>query len=620
MTAEEFNYLHPASFWGRSTADVGSFKFLDIKNLSIEARQGLKVSSKSFYRDNKWDFTAELPDYPSYEVILDFSKIRFSDGSNIVDLENKMFLDQVREFYFTLLVDPPSSYPKLTTWVTSTRRCINSLFDYMKTNSILYLCDLDEGDLADFLDRISGQEKPQGGIITNRTLATRSQGLDWLFEQGTKMSTGLIVNPFVDYGSRTQWAKFAAQKVLPRNKSRTVEIPDAVVEKIVVHALEDLKIGKVLSDIYEVEQRFPLPGYGTKTRSRAMKEVYEIYGWWNDDIKGHIRKTLESRLEGAAYCLIALFTGMRIHEILRMKYGLENNWVEEFVEIDGGIKKMFFVISTTTKLEARPTSYKWQTIPVVQEAILALEQGLKRYFDAGNIWLFASRGKGSLKRKQATVKSAVGHSIKNLCKAHNITHNEIVWDLSSHQFRKKFARIMVRQGLGLKALQDQLKHYDIEMTKIYGDANLYVELQAEKFELSAELIEEFVGKQIPVIGGGAEELDGLRKEFLGLTRKDRSLFLRSLPTKAVVEQTDDGLCFYRPNKALCGGDKANCRPGDCNNAWMPAAGKKRTLLWRKKENERMMTFFKAQPLKVEFLRTRNVEIEKLLGQLENLEN
>lgn len=620
MSAKYVASLNPINFSGKRSYDVPYLKLIDIRKLSINDLKWLKVSEESFYRDKKWKFTAEFPDYAEYDVTLDFTKIFFSDGSNITDAENQIYLNQVREYYFTLMVDPPSAYPKLTTWVGSTRRCIKALFDYMKKNSIKYLSDLDGSDLNDFLEGIAEEKNQQGGIVTNRTLTSRTQGLDWLYEQANKMSVGLTVNPFAEYGSRTQWAESASEKVLPRKKSGTAEIPDLVAEMIVKHTLEDLKLSEVLADLYDAEQRLPTSRYDTKIRSAARKEVYERHGWWSDEKKGHVRKTLEARLEGAAYCLIALFTGMRIHEVLRIKHGSENNWREEDVEIDGGVKKMCFVLTTTTKLEARPMAYKWQTIPIVEMALLALEKGFKRYSDAGNTWLFPARDHGGLKRKQAASKSSVGHNIKNVCKVHDIRHNRNVWHLASHQLRKKFARTMVRQGLGLKALQDQLKHYDIEMTKIYGDANLYAELQAEKFELSAELIEEFVGNQIPVIGGGAEELGTLRREFLGLAKKDRSQFLRSLPTKALVEQTDDGLCFYRAKKALCGGDKANCRPGDCNNAWMPAAGKKRTLLWRKQENERMLTYFKAQPLKVEFLKSRIAEIEKLLGQLDKMES
>jgi hypothetical protein len=177
---------------------------------------------------------------------------------------------------------------------------------------------------------------------------------------------------------------------------------------------------------------------------------------------------------------------------------------------------------------------------------------------------------------------------------------------------------MVRQGLGLKALQDQLKHYDIEMTKIYGDLNIYSELQKEKFILSEELYEEFLGSQIPIIGGGTEDIQELRKQFLGMTKKDRKVFLSSLPKKALIEQTDDGLCMYRPRKSLCGGDKRNCRPADCNNSIIPAVGVTRTLQWRKQENERMLLFFKNHPLKVAHLTSRVEEIDKLLSQLNSV--
>lgn len=610
--------LHPSNIMGKGFSDISSFKFVDIRSLSVDDLNKLKVSEKSFYNDMEWVFVAELPDYPESDVILDFSKISLSDGSDITDAENKIYLDQMKEYYFTMMVDPPSTYPKLTTWVSSTRRCMKSLVDYMKQNSISYLSDMDCNDLDDFLDNLAQAAHKTGAVVTNRTLMSRSQGLCWLYEQRGKMSTGLKVDPFSDYGSRTQWAKSAAKKTLSRKHSGTVEMPDAVAADIVNYALEDLKICEVLAELYRVELRYPMPGYASRVRTEATKKVLERLGWWSEERKGHIRKTLEARLQAAAYCLIALFTGMRVHEVLRIKYGLENNWSEEDVEIDGGMKKMYFVLSKTTKLEVRPTSYKWQTIPVVKLALMALEVGFKRYYDTGNPWLFPSRKDGVFGGKQAVTKKALGHNIKTFCKTHDIRSKGIIWDLATHQFRKKFARTMVRQGLGIKALQDQLKHYDIEMTKIYGDPNLYVELQAEKFELSAELLEEYVGSQIPVIGGGAEELNAMRREFLGLTKKDRTLFLQSLPSKALVEQTDDGLCFYRANKALCGGDKSNCRPGDCNNAWMPAAGKKRTLLWRKSENDRMMVFFKSQPLKVNFLKSRNEEIQKLLGQLEKL--
>src|SRR5690606_34281275 len=80
------------------------------------------------------------------------------------------------------------------------------------------------------------------------------------------------------------------------------------------------------------------------------------------------------------------------------------------VEIDGGVKRMCFVLSKTTKLEARPASYKWQAVPVVKLALMALEIGFKRYYDTGNPWLFPSRKDGVFGGKQAVTKKALGHN------------------------------------------------------------------------------------------------------------------------------------------------------------------------------------------------------------------
>lgn len=77
--------------------------------------------------------------------------------------------------------------------------------------------------------------------------------------------------------------------------------------------------------------------------------------------------------------------------------------------------------------------------------------------------------------------------------------------------------------------------------------------------------------------------------------------------------------MYRPQKALCGGDKTACRPADCNNSVISADGMRRTLLWRKRENERLLTFFKSSLPKTSYLNSRNIEINKLIEQLDKAE-
>ncbi len=594
----------------------GVVKFVDIKSLERKEKLLLKVSKTSLYKDNEWVFQKEFPDLPGEETLLSFST-KLLDGSYLTEKENEKYLEMVKDFYYTMLTDPVGSRPKFTTYKRMINKGIKLIVSFMKNNGIKRLSDFTEYDAEEFLDfassmRIKGRESDP---ITNRTLISRVAGVDWLYEQEPKMRNGLRVTPFKEYGGRSRWAQASAETVLGRKDSRTLEMPDEVAKKIFECAISDLVLADCLSEIYDIDIKYKKNELNYEDWGELREEVYKKYGCWDGQMSRNIRLKLEYRLRAACYSIIALLTGMRLHEVLNIPYGADNNWHNEYVSYEGQIVSLFFIKSKTTKLEPKPTAYQWQTVPIVKTALEALEKAHRRYFDNGNLWIFPSRRSTSRMGK-----GSIGHCLKAFMYTHDIRFNGVVWDLASHQFRKKFARIMIRQGLGLRALQDQLKHYDIEMTKVYGDPNIYSELQAEKFELSEELMEEFVGSQIPIIGGGSEEIEVIRKEFRGMAKKDQVKFLQSLPLRGLIEKTDDGFCFYRANKALCGGDKANCRPADCNNSFMPADGKQRVLTYRREENERLIEYFKDQPFKVAHLKARNVEINKLLDQLIPLEN
>ncbi|WP_158773619.1 tyrosine-type recombinase/integrase [Cobetia sp. L2A1] len=597
-------------------SSLKSIKYLDITQLELKEKHDIKVSVSSRYEDNIWDFHVEFPYSSTTEVSLSF-RIELSDGTLLTDDGNKKFLEQAKDFYYTMLTDPVDTRPKFSTYVKTIKRGFKWLFSYMKRNGIKKLSDIEQYDVDEFLEqvastRIKGKEQEP---INNRTLATRLEGVDWIYEQNPKMKDGLEIDIFSEYGGRSRWSRAAAEVVFSRKESRTVEMPDEVARELIQCAISDLRISDCLQEIYDIDIQYERKMIGYKEWVSIREVIYQRHGYLEGRIERQKRATLESQLFAACYTIIALLTGMRLHEVLNIQFGSDKNWCAETLEMNGQLFKLSFVLSKTTKLEPKPTEYKWQTVPIVKSALEALEKVSKRNYDNGSPWLFSGH-----KSSARMGKGAIGHSLKNFAVKHDIRFNGEVWDLASHQFRKKFARIMVRQGLGLRALQDQLKHYDIEMTKLYGDPNLYFELQAEKFLLSEELMTEFIGSQIPIIGGGAVEIQEIRKEFLGLAKKDRGKFLKSLPSQGLVEQTDDGLCFYRAKKALCGGDKTNCRPADCNNSFMVATGKKKTLLYRRKENNRLIEFFRDQPFKIMHLKERNKEIDKLLFQITLIES
>lgn len=581
-----------------------------MKGVPDAQRNALLVSKKSSYGDIVWDRSDENPDLHPANVRLDFSLLGFNDGSNIASLGNYHYLRSLKEYAFSMFNDPPSSQPKWSSFCNTFHRGVKNLTRFMHDKGIHYYSELTPTDLGQFLEELAGIPSATGGKVTDRTLRSRVYGLNWLYEQSLKLEDGLVYDPFAEYGSMSQWAAQCCERNLPRDANSTVEMPDAVARDLLLRALEDLSLADTLEAI-RAERDVYAP---KRVQVRRKIKIINPFPWHKYGLKsGHQVRALQSRLAAACYIVIAMLTGMRWHEITAIKSGASNHWTEQTIEYEGLARKFYFVITHTHKLQARPTEYMWQTLPIVKRALEAADRGFASRRKAGG-FLFPSISVG-----QRVSDTSMNSNLKKFASLHDIHFEGRVWRPASHQFRKKFARIMVRQGLGLRALQDQLKHFDIEMTRGYGDMNLYVELQREKFQLSTEQYDELLSNQVPIIGGGAAEVQEYRKQFLGMTKKERLKFLDELPRSAVIEQVDDGLCMYRPQKALCGGDRAACRPADCNNSVLLAAGKKKTFEWRRQENVRLLEYFKSEPLKASFLNERIGELDKLLEQLDEAE-
>jgi hypothetical protein len=92
-----------------------------------------------------------------------------------------------------------------------------------------------------------------------------------------------------------------------------------------------------------------------------------------------------------------------------------------------------------------------------------------------------------------------------------------------------------------------------------------------------------------------------------------------LPKKALIEQVGDGLCIFRPSKALCEGNKDSCLPADCKNSIIMSNGLLKDLKWRKSENKRLKIMFSTEPQKTVHLDKKIKQIELLINQIELVE-
>lgn len=606
--------MNKAGYYQLKTIANISVPPVDFANLiGVEdlVRAKLKISQNSLYSHGIWDRSNEYPDLDPVSVMLRFSRLVFDDGTDITAPGKAHYLRSVKEYMHSMIFDPPSYPPKWSTICVSFHKGVSKLVVWMDRNGFRQFSELGTSDLAAFLEEMASTPTAKGTPTTNRTLRSRLLGLNWLYEQSPKLEDGLSWDPFGDYGSISQWSSKRAEINVPRRENRTVEMADTVAKELFNLALQDLVIADTLEQAADARAIYK-PIYKTIANKKI---VLNPFPWHQFGLDSPFQlRELETRLIAASYIVIGMLTGMRWHEICAIKSGRSHNWIERTVIHEGAERKFYFVKSSTTKLQHSPTAYQWQTVPIVRDALDAAERGLARRRKTGT-FLFPSYQ--NVGRRHSD--TAIGGVLRRFVTWHNVKFNNLLWPLATHQLRKKFARIMTKRGLGIRALQDQLKHFDIEMTRGYGDMNLYIELQNEKFAVSSEQYNELLSKQAIVIGGGADEVRQYQKRFLGMTQDDRAAFLQELPKSALIEQMDDGLCMYRSGKALCGGDRAACRPADCNNSIIPAEGKRRTYVWRNHENNRLLAYFKDEPLKVAYLQSRVAELDKLLVQLDQAE-
>ena len=142
--------------------------------------------------------------------------ISFDDGSDITQKGFECYLSSVKEYFYSLLVDPPSSYPKISTVCFSIKKGLRAIVRFMHIFGVERFSDLTEFELSEFQVWVCSGGRQGDGELTNRTLRSRVYGLSWLYEQSSKLSDGLVFWPFGSSQSVSQWTAEFSEKNLSR--------------------------------------------------------------------------------------------------------------------------------------------------------------------------------------------------------------------------------------------------------------------------------------------------------------------------------------------------------------------------------------------------------------------
>lgn len=583
-----------------------------IQKLSPGKRAEIHVSKSSLFYQNTWDFSTEFPNTHREYAQIKF-ELSLDDGESLTNGRYEQLLDSMKCLAYSLIYDPPNGSLSLRgfTKIFSIGHGIGNLYFYLAKNKFRSVSELTEYDFSEFLNYFKKLpvKRGKGHVISDRTLVGRLRGVEWLYLQRNKLADKLIFDPWSEEGTVGRWAMKNSQANVSRDMLQTEAWSDKLIAAMINSAIREVEKKNELCEKFEIRSVL------SEIKSNlGNKKYYRIYGAEVSAECSTLKRDY-ALFRSSVFLLVGILTGMRSSE-LRSIRGTSSDICEVREELLSNRYVIgYFILSHLIKHQPIPKQEKWQTIPFAHKVINLLID-INKFVENQRVdYLFRICDRPKEKTARSSLASnTLVLGMNDLAKRYQVDLTEVNGRISAMNLRRTFARVVTRGGLGIVELQSQLKHEDPELTFKYGAPSLREYLAEEKMNWSRDQYAELLGANDSIIGGGASDLLDLRNQFVGLTREGREVFLDALPKKALIDQVGDGLCMYRPDRALCGGEKVSCRPAECTNSIMRVDDVLNTLRYRKKENERLLKRFARQPGKRAHLKEQIATVTKLLDQ------
>ncbi|MFJ2683981.1 integrase [Pseudomonas sp. NPDC087342] len=149
------------------------------------------------------------------------------------------------------------------------------------------------------------------------------------------------------------------------------------------------------------------------------------------------------------------------------------------------------------------------------------------------------------------------------------------WNLSSHQFRRKFANYAAHSRFGdLRYLKEHYAHWTLDMTLGYAmddiwgqhlDLELYADIQGELEDIKLGVVDNWLGDEL-LAGGYGNALKKWQREPQNLLIfKDHATMLKSISESTAIRSNGHAWCTA-DNDGCVGNTLERTRCGDCNHA------------------------------------------------------
>lgn len=366
------------------------------------------------------------------------------------------------------------------------------------------------------------------------------------------------------------------------HRSKTPLMPDEIFARLFEAAWATVQAGEELLNIRdELQKREQATTMSAPHHVKSFRLHHiKLLGW-----KGSYRELTEALTEirTACYIVVASLSGCRNHELAYVKKGAFYR-----TEDDSG-ETYWWMRSRSDKTYAGDTEW------MIPEAAVTALSLMERWAEPYQIRLHseivrrqgvnprdaeiaeAMRHVGALfvgdtntpARLVRTLKSGAWRvNLKSFAKKHGIE-----WDISPHQFRRKFANYAARSKFGdLRYLRQHFTHWSQDMTNDGYALNesqemeLYAEIQDEMDATLLGLVDGWLTADTPLAGGYGKNLVEWRSkpEVIAMF-KDRESMVRAIADSHAIRSNGHAWCTADDNKCI-GNTFEKTRCSSCDNA------------------------------------------------------
>ncbi|WP_409319110.1 integrase [Pseudomonas sp. KCJK9016] len=368
-----------------------------------------------------------------------------------------------------------------------------------------------------------------------------------------------------------------------KDRSRTQLIPDDVFCILFERAYQQVESGQQLLDLRDAMDALTTQRKGQPTTTVNVAKNLQLGALgWEDGLRSLNEALIDLRT--SCYIVVASTSGCRNHELTNLKSGAHHRTEDE----EGIIYHWMRSRSEKTDVGV----HDW----MIPEAAVRALRLMERWSAPHQTMLTAE----IMKRRRSNpfdpqIKEAQKHRhslfigvdprTSQTRTLGNKTWNDhlkaftkdcgLSWNLTTHQFRRKFANYAAHSRFGdLRYLKEHYAHWSLDMNLGYAmddswgqhlDLELYADIQGELEDIKLDVVDNWLGDEF-LAGGYGKALKQWQREPQNLLIfKDHTSMLKSISESTAIRSNGHAWCTA-DNNGCVGNTLERTRCGNCNHA------------------------------------------------------